>query len=147
MTEVFIAGVSMTRFGPQPGESVKSLSAQSVRQCLDDAGAEARQVGAVYFSNAAQGFIESPVGIPGQIALQGTGLEGLPLVNVVNGGASASAASWMARNHLLAGQDDLVLAVGTEKLAFNDAQLSQRAWQAFEGVGDIESMETAVHRQ
>lgn len=144
MTEVFIAGVSMTRFGPQPGESVKSLSAQSIRQCLEDAGAKASQVGAVYFSNAAQGFIEGKHGLAGQMALQGTGLEGLPVVNVENGCASASTAFWLARNHVLSGQDELVLAVGTEKMVFNNTTLSERAQTAFEGPGDVTRMENTL---
>ncbi len=144
MTEVFIAGVGMTRFGPQPGESIKSLSTLSVRQCLNDAGAEASQVGAVYFSNAAQGFIESKHGLAGQMALQGTGIEGLPVVNVENGCASASTAFWLARNHVLSGQDDLVLAIGTEKMVFNDATLSERAQTAFEGPGDVTRMQNTL---
>jgi len=117
----------MTRFGPQLGESIKSLSAQSVRQCLEDAGAEASQVGAVFFSNTARRFTEGQVSIPGQMALQGTGLEGLPVINVRNSCVSAGTAFWLARNHLLSGKDDLVLAVGTEKMVFNSEKLPERA--------------------
>ena len=117
MTEVFIAGVGMTRFGPQPTASVSSLSKQSIRQCLKDAGAEASQVGAVYFSNAAQGFNVGKHGLAGPLTLQGTGLEGLPVVNVENGGAGGGTAFWLARNHVLSGQDDLVLAIGSESFS------------------------------
>lgn len=130
MTEIFIAGVSMTRFAPQPDESVKSLSAQSVRQCLVDAGAEATQVGAVYFSNAVHRVIENQAVISGQIALQGTGLEGLPMVNVENGSASAGTAFWLARKHLLAGRAELVLAVGTAKTVFENTTLSEVTYEA-----------------
>jgi len=144
MTEVFIAGVSMTRFGPQPGESINSLSTLAVRQCLNDAGAKASQLGAVYFANAAQGFIESKHGLTGRRALQGAGIEGLPVVNVEYGCASASAAFWLARNHVQSGQDDLVLAIGTEKMVFNNTTLSQRAQTAFEGPGDVTRTENIL---
>ncbi len=127
MTIVFIAGVGMTRFGPQACESIKSLSAQSVRQCLEDAGAEASQVAAVFFSSSAHRLTEGQVSIPGQMVLQRTGLEGLPVINVDNGCASASTAFWLARNHLLSGKDDLVLAIGTEKVVFSNEKLSERA--------------------
>ena len=120
MTEVFIAGVSMTPFGSQPGESVNSLSAQSIRLCLEDAGAGASQLGAIYYSNSAQRFIESTHGLPAKIALPDISLKGLPLITVANSCASASTAFWLARNHVLTGQDDLVLAVGTEKMTFNN---------------------------
>lgn len=119
----------MTRFGPQPNESIKSLSDQSVRGCLEDAGAEASQVAAVYFSSAGQGFIEDQVSIPGQIALQGTALEGLPVIHVEHGCANASTAFWLARNHLLSGPGDLVLAVGTEKMSLKHMQPSERGSQ------------------
>ena len=144
MTEVFIAGVSMTRFGPQPGESINSLSTLAVRQCLNDAGAKASQLGAVYFANAAQGFIESKHGLTRRRALQGAGIEGLPVVNVEYGCASASAAFWLARNHVQSGQDDLVLAIGTEKMVFNNTTLSQRAQTAFEGPGDVTRTENTL---
>ena len=144
MTDVFVAGVSMTKFGPQLDESVKSLSAQSVRQCLDDAGADVKDIGTVFFSNAAQGYVEGQISIPGQIALQDTGLAGVPIVNVENACASGSTALWLARNHLLAGQADIVLAVGTEKMAFEDDKLAQRVWSAFEGGGDIETMDATL---
>lgn len=134
----------MTRFGSLPDESVNSLSAQSVRQCLIDAGAEASKVGAVYFSNAAQGYIENQHGLSGQMALRGTGLEGLPIVNVENGGASASTAFWLARNHVLSGQAELVLAVGTEKMIFSNANLSKRACKAANGHNDSASIDETL---
>ena len=123
MSEIFIAGVGMTRFGPQPGESLTSLSVQSVHECLENAGAQASQVEAVYFSNAAQNIAKTQVTISAQIALQGTGLDQLPGVKAGNGCASGGTALWLARNHLLSGQSDIVMAVGTEKMALSDSPL------------------------
>ena len=44
VADVFVAGIGMTTFGPQPGESVKSLTRAAVSECLADAGADAGQV-------------------------------------------------------------------------------------------------------
>ena len=138
MSEIFIAGVSMTRFGPQPEETVKSLSVQSVHECLENAGAEASQIEAVYFSNATQNLLQAQVNISGQIALQGTGLDRLIKVNMENVCASGSTALWLAKNQLLSGQSDIVMVVGTEKMVLHDATLSERVCRALEYDNDID---------
>lgn len=134
----------MTKFGPRPGDTVKSLTRESVADCLADAGASTTDVEAVYFSNAAQGYIEGQVSIPGQIALKGAGISGVPITNVENACASGSTAIWLARNHLLSQQADVVLAIGTEKMAFDDKEKSMRVWQGFEGGMDVEEAEQTL---
>ena len=44
MTTLYVAGVAMTKFGPIPGSSVRSLTAEAVAACLNDAGATAADV-------------------------------------------------------------------------------------------------------
>ncbi|MEH6584726.1 MAG: thiolase family protein [Halioglobus sp.] len=139
MKPIYIAGVSMTKFGPRPQDSVKTLTHESVRECLTDASAAVGDLEAAFFSNASQAFIEGQVSIPGQIALQGAGISGIPITNAENACASGSTAIWLARNHLLSGQADVVLAVGTEKMAFDDKEKTKRVWQAFEGGSDIDN--------
>ena len=97
MRSIYIAGVSMTKLGPQPQESVKSLTHESVRDCLSDAGAVTGDVEAAFFSNTGQADIEGQVSIPGQIALQGAGISGIPVTNVENACASGSTAIWLAQ--------------------------------------------------
>ena len=70
MTTIHIAGVAMTKFGPSPGATVKSLTAEAVAACLADAGATPGAVQAAYFSNTLQGLLEGQLSIPGQIALR-----------------------------------------------------------------------------
>ena len=144
MKPIYIVGVSMTKFGPRPQDTIKTLTHEAVRDCLTDAGAQTNDVDAAFFANQAQSFIEGQVSIPGQIALRGTGIHGIPIVNVENACASGSSAIWLARNYLLAGQGDIVLAVGTEKMAYQDQELSRRVWQAFEGGSDIEEMNDSI---
>lgn len=137
MNSIYVVGVSMTKFGPRFEDTIKTLTREAVSDCLNDAGAEAGQIDAAFFANNAQGFIEGQVAIPGQIALAGAGISGIPISNIENGCASGSTAFWLARNHLLSGQADIVLAVGAEKLAFDDKEKALRAWKAFEGGMDI----------
>ncbi|MEH6568885.1 MAG: thiolase family protein [Halioglobus sp.] len=139
MIPIYIAGVSMTRFGPRLQDSVKTLTRESVSECLHDATAAADDVEAAFFSNTGQAVIEGQVSIPGQIALRAAGISGIPVTNVENACASGSTAIWLARNHLLSGQADIVLAVGTEKMAYEDKTMSARVFQAFEGGSDIEN--------
>ena len=100
MTTLYVAGVAMTKFGPMPGSSVRSLTAEAVEACLDDAGATAADVEAAYFSNTMQGVLEGQLSIAGQIALRHTGIEGVPVVNVENACASGSTALWMSRHRV-----------------------------------------------
>ena len=144
MHQIYIVGVSMTKFGPRLEDTIKTLTKEAVTDCLADANASIEQVEAVFFANNAQGFIEGQVAIPGQIALAHAGISGIPISNIENGCASGSTAFWLARNHLLSGQADIVLAVGAEKLAFEDKEKAMRAWKAFEGGMDISDLDGAL---
>ena len=90
------------------------------------------------------GAPQGQVSIPGQIALKEANITGVPITNVENACASGSTAIWLARNHLLSGQADIVLAVGTEKMAFADKERSARVWQGFEGGMDIEDADRVL---
>lgn len=137
MDEVYVAGVAMTRFGPSPGSSVKSLTAEVVAACLADAGTTAAAVEAAFFSNTLQGVLEGQLSIPGQIALRQAGVEGVPIVNVENACASGSAAFWLAVRHLRGGGADIVLAVGAEKMLFEAEPQRAAVVRAFEGGMDV----------
>lgn len=144
MPDVFVAGIGMTAFGPQPGESVKSLTRAAVLECLADAGADAGQVEQAYFANALQGIIENQASVPGQVALLGCGISGVPIVNVENACAGGSTAFWLAVNQVRAGAADLVLAVGAEKMVYPQPERRTRVAEAFGGGGDVETLPTAL---
>lgn len=140
MTDVFVAGIGMTAFGPQPEASVKSLTRAAVLECLADAGADAGQVEQAYFANALQGIVENQASVPGQIALLECGISGIPVVNVENACAGGSTAFWLAVNQVRAGVADLVLAVGAEKMVYPQPERRARVAEAFGGGGDVEKM-------
>lgn len=132
--DVFIAGVGMTSFGPQPEGSVKALTREAVTAALSDAQIDLSAVEGAFFGNVMQDWLEGQTSVPGQIALRSMGFEGIPIVNVENACATASTAFYLAMMQLRAGMADVVLAVGVEKMSHPDQAL---VMQAFEGGMDI----------
>ncbi|WP_321926416.1 thiolase family protein [Burkholderia sp. BCC1998] len=121
MTEpVYLAGISMTRFGVFPECSIKDLTREAVEGALADAGAERHDIQAAFFSNTAQDILEGQVVVAGQVALRSMGFERIPMVNVENACASGSTAVHMAVSYVRSGMADIALAVGVEKMNFPD---------------------------
>ncbi|MBT3331252.1 MAG: thiolase family protein [Rhodospirillaceae bacterium] len=138
MTKVFIAGVGMTRMGKLLDRSIKSLTADAVGEALDDAGVAAAEIQSAYFSNATQGHMEGQDMIRGQIALRDMGIEQIPVVNVENACASGATAFNLAVQFLKAGEGDVSLAVGAEKMYSKDRA---RMFSAFDGAWDVAEVE------
>jgi acetyl-CoA acetyltransferase len=106
--------------------------AETTASALADAGADAEEVEAVFFGNAAASLLSRQGKLRGQFLLQGTGLEGTPIVNVENACASSTAArlAWRA---VVAGE--VTVAVGAEKM---DQPDRERQFRALAGALDIE---------
>ncbi|MBT7666077.1 MAG: thiolase family protein, partial [Rhodospirillaceae bacterium] len=122
MAKIFIAGVGMTQMGKLLDRSVKSLTAEAVGEALGDAGATTSDLQAAYFSNATQGHMEGQEMIRGEIALRDMGVEEIPVVNVENACASGATAFNLAVQYLKAGEGDVSLAVGVEKMYSTDRE-------------------------
>jgi len=140
---IYIAGVGMTLFGRHPQWSVKDLTRQAVTAALQDAGCDAGQLQAAYFSNATQGHMEGQHMVRGQLALRAMGVQGIPVVNVENACASASTALHLAVQHVRSGASDIVLAVGAEKMCIDD---KARMFAAFDGAWDVHDTEAGKER-
>lgn len=121
---VAVIGVGATSFGKFMERSIRDLSEEAVRNTLADAGVSAADVNRVYFGNAAAGLITGQEMIRGQAALRFTGLAGKPLVNVENACATGSSAFHLAWEAIDAGQIDVALVVGAEKLSHADKSVS-----------------------
>jgi len=119
-----IIGAGMTAFGKFLDRSVRQLSDEAVRAALNDAGIQAAQVDQVYFSNAVAGLITGQEMVRGQAALRHTGLAGKPIVNVENACASGSTAFWLAYNAVRAGQAEVAVVVGAERMSHADKAVS-----------------------
>ena len=111
MSDVYIVGVDMIKFGRFPEQTVPQLGAKAALMALDDAGLTIQDMQALYCGNLGQAS-----GMVGQRILQQIGQTGIPVVNCANAcatGATAFREGWMS---IKAGLYDLVLAVGVEQM-------------------------------
>lgn len=111
MSDVYVLGVDMMKFGRFPEKSVPQLGAEAALMALDDAGLSMQQMQAVYCGN-----IGESSAMVGQRILHQIGQTGVPVVNCTNAcatGATAFREAWIA---IKAGLYDLVLAVGVEQM-------------------------------
>lgn len=131
---VFVVGVGMTRFGRHRGTDLKTLARSAVETALADAGIAASAIETVYFANATQGHMERQHMIRGQVAMRSMGISGIPIVNVENACASGSSALQLAVTALKAGDADVALTVGAEKMVSEDRALM---FSVFDGAWDV----------
>jgi acetyl-CoA acyltransferase len=135
MENVYIGGVGMTKFGRHFDKSDKELTASAVQAALADAGCTPEVIGAAFFGNCGQGYMQGQHMIRGQVALLPLGLQGIPVINVENACATASTAFHMAVSYLRANMADIILAVGTEKMYSTD---KAKMFGVFDSGWDIE---------
>ncbi|MFY9257293.1 MAG: thiolase family protein [Dethiobacteria bacterium] len=128
MSNVYIIGVGMTRFGKFIESSVKELAAEAFENALKDAGVESKELEAAYVSNSFWGMFSEQHSIRGQVMLHPLGIKEIPIVNTENACAGASTALNLAYTAIKAGQFDLVLALGAEKISHTDKMLSFRSY-------------------
>ncbi|WP_144097520.1 thiolase family protein [Croceicoccus sediminis] len=140
MQEIFVAGVGMTPFGRMLDKDMKTLTREAVSAALADAGIAASALEAAYFANASQGHMEGQHMVRGQIALRAMGIGQIPVVNVENACASGSSALNLAVNFLKAGDGDIALAVGAEKMFSKDRALMFGAFDSAWDVSDTEAI-------
>ncbi|MEX2205196.1 MAG: thiolase family protein [Myxococcota bacterium] len=112
MSDVYILGTDMIKFGKFPDRTVPQIAAESALLALDDAGLTIHDMEALYCGNLMQAS-----GMVGQRILQQIGQTGIPVINVANAcatGATALREGWAA---IKAGLYDVVLCVGVEQMA------------------------------
>jgi acetyl-CoA acetyltransferase len=111
MSDVYVMGIDMIRFGRFPEKNVPQLGAEAALLALDDAGLAIQDMEALYSGNLMQA-----AAMVGQRVLQEIGQTGIPVTNSSNAcatGATAFREGWTA---IRAGIYDLVLVVGVEQL-------------------------------
>lgn len=128
MGTVFVIGVGMTPFGKFLKRSVKDLAAEALATALKDAGLEGEELEAAYVSNSFWGMFSGQHSIRGQVMLHPLGIKEIPIINTENACAGASTALNLAYTAIKAGQHDLVLALGAEKISHTDKMLSFRSY-------------------
>lgn len=138
METIYVCGVGMTPFGRYPDKSIKDLTREAVTAAMQDAGCSRADIQAAYFTASTTGYLQGQNFVPGQIALRDMGFEGIPMFNVENACASGSSAFNLAAQALRAGDADITLAVGAEKMFVEDKALM---FSAFDSGWDIETVE------
>jgi acetyl-CoA acetyltransferase len=110
VSDVYVLGVGMTRFGKHPDRDATDLGAEAALAAIRDAGIEPRQIEGAYCGHVFQGMAM------GQRVLAHIGIAGIPLTNVENVCSSGAAAIREASLAIRAGEHDVVLALGVEHL-------------------------------
>ena len=111
MSDVYVVGVDMIKFGRFPERTVPDLGAEAALMALDDCGLTIQDMEALYCGNLGQAS-----GMVGQRLLQQIGQTGIPVVNCANACATGATAFREAWTSIKAGLYDLTLAVGVEQM-------------------------------
>jgi acetyl-CoA acyltransferase len=109
MSDVYVVGIDMIRFGRYPERTVVQLAADAALLAFDDCGVSIKDIQALYSGNIGETMT-------GQRTLQLIGQTGIPVVNCTNAcatGATAFREGWTA---IKAGLFDTVLCIGVEKM-------------------------------
>jgi acetyl-CoA acyltransferase len=110
--DIWILGIHMTKFGKRPDKDTVDLAAEAAMAALDDAGVSMKDMGVL----AAGNLMAASAGIGQQLQKQ-IGQTGIPVYNVANACATGATALRTAIMAVKAGECDMGLAVGVEKLA------------------------------
>nr|WP_197536899.1 thiolase family protein [Ilumatobacter coccineus] len=109
--DIFILGINMTKFGKHFDKDVVDLGAEAMMAALADGGVSMADIGIL-----AAGNLMGSGGI-GQELQKQVGQTGIPVYNVSNACATGATALRTAIMAIKAGECDMGLAVGVEKLA------------------------------
>ena len=109
--DIWILGITMTKFGKHTDRDVVDLAAEAVTAALDDAGVTMGDIGVIGAGNLLGG------GGVGQLVQKQVGQTGVPVYNVANACATGATALRTAIMAVKAGEAEIGLAFGVEKLA------------------------------
>ena len=110
--DIWILGITMTKFGKYPDLDQVDLAAEAALGALDDGGVTIHDMGVL-----AVGCLMSAGAGMGQQLQKQIGQTGIPVYNVANACATGATALRTAIMAIKAGECDMGLAVGVEKLA------------------------------
>jgi acetyl-CoA acyltransferase len=110
--DIWILGIHMTKFGKHPDKDTVDLAAEAAMGALQDGGVTMRDMGVL----AAGNLMGAAAGLGQQLQKQ-IGQTGIPVYNVANACATGATALRTAIMTVKAGEADMGLAVGVEKLA------------------------------
>ena len=110
--DIWILGINMTKFGKHPDKDVVDLASEAALAALADGGVTIKEMGVL----AAGNLMGAAAGIGQQLQKQ-IGQTGIPVFNVANACATGATALRTVIMAIKAGECDMGLAVGVEKLS------------------------------
>ncbi|HUY66190.1 MAG TPA: thiolase family protein [Acidimicrobiales bacterium] len=110
--DLWVLGIHMTKFGKHPDMDLVDLASEAVLGALADGGVEMRDMGVIGAGN----LMAANAGIGQQLQKQ-LGQTGIPVYNVANACATGATALRVACMAVKAGETDMGLAFGVEKLS------------------------------
>jgi len=134
----------MIRFTKYPERSVRDMAHEVTRLALEDAELEKQDIQAAFFSNTFWGMFNHQHSIRGQVILRSMGIEAIPVTNVENACAGASTALHLAFTGIRAGNFDVALALGAEKITHPDKAKSLGAYATCMDVENFESQLASI---
>ena len=144
--DIWILGSYMTKFGKHPTEDVVDLASEAAMGALADSGITMADVGVLGVGN----LMNAGAGIGQQMQKQ-VGQTGIPVYNVSNACATGATALRVAIMAVKAGETDVGMAVGVEKLAgagllgqAGRAQSQADTWEPSGRYGAIASTEGRI---
>ncbi|KQU47265.1 thiolase [Rhodococcus sp. Leaf278] len=113
----------MTPFGIHRDKTNYELAQWAVRDALADTGPGTgpQTIDVAFFASTTNSILHDQGMISGEIALREMGIQRIPIHNVENACATGSSAFNLAVTFIRAGDADVALAVGTEKMHIGDA--------------------------
>jgi acetyl-CoA acetyltransferase len=145
--DVWILGIHMTKFGKHPEQDIVDLAAEAAMAALADGGVTMKDIGVL----AAGNLMMASAGLGQQLQKQ-IGQTGIPVYNVANACATGATALRTAIMAVKAGECDLGLAVGAEKLSgagllaggSRSADDADRGWTPSGRYGAVASLDGRV---
>ncbi len=110
--DLWILGIHMTKFGKHPDMDLVDLASEAVLGALSDGGVTMKDMGVIGAGN----LMAANAGIGQQVQKQ-LGQTGIPVYNVANACATGATALRVACMAIKAGETDMGLAFGVEKLS------------------------------
>jgi len=137
MTAGYVIGAAMVPFGRYPDRSAAALGREAILSVLADSNVPRERIHAVYAGRSFAGAIDGQVSVPAQVALRGTGIGDVPVVNFDNACAAVPSALHFALAAVRTGTHDLVLVAGMDKLYATQRRASMAA---LVGAMDVDEM-------
>jgi len=121
MSRVAIVGIGHSKFGRRTDVNIGELAFESIKQAIDDAGVDKKDISNVVVGSMGTWYEES---LPAVVVDEYAGLSGAGTMRVEAACASGSAALKAAYNSILSGEGDVAMAVGVEKMTEVDSSTS-----------------------